>query len=63
MDTVDVIRRSLSIVEGLNNPATVNTFLVVVSYLVFLRMALRAWERKILAPGPMLKSRAVKSRR
>jgi len=63
MDTVDVIGRSLSIVEGLDDPATVNTFLVVVSYLALLKMALRAWEQKLLAPGLMLKSQGMKSRR
>ncbi len=63
MGTVELIRRSLSIVAGLNDPATVNTFLVVVSYLAFLKMTLRAWEQRLLAPGPMLKAQRMRSRR
>ncbi|REG27754.1 hypothetical protein ATI61_10991 [Archangium gephyra] len=57
MGTTDVIGSALSIVEGLNDPAMVNTFLVVVSYLAFLKMTLRAWEQKVIAPGPRPKAR------
>jgi hypothetical protein len=63
MGTVEVIGGFLSIVEGLDDPATVNTVLVVASYLAFLKVILRTWEQKLLASGPMLKSQRVKSRR
>jgi len=53
--TVDTVGIALSVVDGFKDPSTVHTFLVVVTYLGFLKVILRAWEQKLLSPEPTLK--------
>ena len=60
MSDFDVVGISLSIAESFKDLSTVNTFLVVVSYLSFLKVILRAWEQRLLAPEPMLKTQGRK---
>lgn len=66
----NVVGNAVSIVEGFKDPATVNTFLVVASYLTglkvlmhtwgaILKVILRTWEQKLLSPEPMLRTRSM----
>ncbi|PTL79837.1 hypothetical protein [Vitiosangium sp. GDMCC 1.1324] len=57
MAVADVAGVAVSVVERLKDPSTVNAFLVVVSYLAFLKVILRTWEQRLLSPEPMLKTR------
>ncbi|PTL75405.1 hypothetical protein [Vitiosangium sp. GDMCC 1.1324] len=61
---------ALSVVKELKDASTVNTFLVVASYLTglkvllltwgaILKVILRTWERKLLSPEPMLRTRSM----
>ncbi|WP_375767800.1 hypothetical protein NR798_39960 [Archangium gephyra] len=58
MGVIDVAGMALSIVKSLKEPAAVNTFLVVVSYLSLLKMNLRTWELRLLSPESTLKTRS-----
>lgn len=60
MGISDVSGIAVSIVKSIKGDSTVNDFLVVVSYLAFLKMILRTWEQKLLAPEPMLKAQGGK---
>ena len=52
MGVSDVSGIALSIVNSIKGASAVSDFLVVVSYLAFLKMILRMWEQKLLAPEP-----------